>query len=125
MRSQVVESVYRVTRSGVVPGEYVYQPPEMFRGDETVGPPSDVYSLAACLYQALTLRPPFDPSGGLKPTMDQVMNDLVTPPDQINPDVAPALSDLLLKSLAKDPAERPPSAQSLLESITKIEELGG
>ena len=53
------------TRTGNTPGSPAFMSPEQLRGD-AVDERTDVYSLAATLWQLLTLQPPFPPTGDLQ-----------------------------------------------------------
>jgi serine/threonine protein kinase len=84
-----------------------YMAPEQFRGK--VSRASDVYSLGVVIYQMLTGQLPFT-----APSQAEMMfAHINTPPPPLRrfrPDAPPALEQLLLKVLAKEPAERPATA---------------
>jgi formylglycine-generating enzyme required for sulfatase activity len=84
---------------GIVPG---FSPPEMY--GQTVGPDGDerrvVYRLGAMLYYLLTNQVPPE-SIQLATGSAQLM-----PPSRLNPDVTPAVEQLIMKAMAPDPARR-------------------
>jgi len=82
---------------------YYVAPEKIKREPETFL--SDMYSLGATLYHAITGHVPFD-----APTPDEVVQAHVytplTPPNQVVPEISQATSDALVRSLAKNPADR-------------------
>ncbi len=70
---------------------------------------SDVYALAATLYQLATGRPPFEGPDALAVARGHVAAPLV-PPRQVRPDLPAALDHILRRALDKDPRERPSAA---------------
>lgn len=88
-----------VGRGNVMTGLH-WLSPEQARGQQT-SPASDVFQLAATLYAALTLRRPFQGSNDFE-TLKQII-DGPRPP---RIDGTPALSELVLRNLAVDPAQR-------------------
>jgi len=94
-----------VARSGasIVAGTPRYMSPEQIRG-EAVDARSDLYSVAVTLFELLTGKPPF--SGETSQVLYEQVN--VPPPSlaQLRPDIPPALSQVLDRGLAKDPARR-------------------
>ena len=82
---------------------YYVAPEKIKREPETFL--SDMYSLGATLYHAITGHVPFD-----APTPDEVVQAHVytplTPPNQVVPEISQATSDALARSLAKNPADR-------------------
>ncbi len=79
---------------------------------------SDLYALGIILYEMATGVLPFQ---GDDPAivMSQQLSAAPRPPRQINPNIPPALEAVILRSLAKDPAARFPSASSLAAAIAE------
>lgn len=79
---------------------------------------SDVFSLAAILFHALTGRPPFRGS-----TPSEVMlaacADKPIELSSLRPDVPTELAAVIQKALSRDPSQRPPSANALAELLTR------
>lgn len=85
-----------------------YAPPEQVRGEATDAR-SDLYALAATLYDLLTGQPPPDVLQRAAAVLSQ-LPDPLHPAHGLNPDVPLALAGLLQSALAISPAQRPPSA---------------
>ncbi len=101
----------RLTRTGGVMGTPEYMAPEQARG-EIVDFRADLYSLGVVLFELCTGRTPFAADSGWA-----VLNGHVNlPPPQprgINPHISPLVEDVILQTLAKDPAERYQSGHEL------------
>ena len=69
---------------------------------------SDMYSLGATLYHALTGHVPFEAPSVEEVALAHVQLPL-TPPNQVHPEITQLTSDALVKVMAKDPADRFPS----------------
>jgi len=82
---------------------YYVAPEKIKREPETFL--SDMYSLGATLYHAITGHVPFDAPTVEEVVMAQVQTPL-TPPNMVLPEISQAASDALARSLAKDPADR-------------------
>ena len=109
-----------LTSSGQILGTPAYMPPEQAAGRMSeVGPLSDVYSLGAVLYCALTGRPPFQAAGPVE-TLQQVLHYDPVPPRQLNPDVDRDLETICLKCLEKQPADRYASAFDLADELDRL-----
>ena len=102
------------TGVGVLLGTASYVSPEQVRG-QSATPASDWYSFGCVLYELLAGTPPFT-----GPNVESVMRQhLDAAPEPINrADVEPPLANLVLKLLAKDPADRPSSATEVTALLT-------
>lgn len=88
-----------------------YLAPEQIKGAPATER-SDVYALGVLLYELYTGVPPFRGNRSLA-IMMQHINTPPTPPDQMNPAISPAVAQVILRGLAKDPQQRYPNAASL------------
>lgn len=80
---------------------------------------TDVYSLGATLYEMLTLRPPFDGSSAAE-LLDQIAGRDPLPPRAIDHRIPRDLETIVLKTLAKRPADRYESAAALGEDLARF-----
>jgi eukaryotic-like serine/threonine-protein kinase len=100
------------------PGEIVgsarYMSPEQLMGKEAT-PRSDVYSVGVLLYHCLTGKPPF--SGDVRSLAQQHIHEPPTPPRELDEKISPHMEAVILKALAKNPADRYRSANAMLEDI--------
>jgi hypothetical protein len=108
------------TASYALLGTAEYMAPEQAAGQaRSVGPAADVYALGAILYALLTGRPPFRGETPLA-TLEQVRSAPVPPPSALRPDLPAELEAICLRCLAKAPAERYPTAQTLAEDLHRF-----
>jgi serine/threonine protein kinase len=108
------------TRSFAILGSACYMSPEQAAGKvKDIGPATDVWSLGAILYEALTGRPPFRGDTWLE-TLDLVRFQPALPPSQAVPMVPLRLESVVLKCLEKEPARRYPSAEALAEDLRRF-----
>jgi len=99
-----IVSASNLTASGAMVGTPSYMAPEQGMGqpgDER----SDIYSLGVMLYQLVLGRLPFDADTPLAVVLKHI-NDPLPLPKTLKPDISDELSRVILKSLAKDPADR-------------------
>lgn len=94
--------------------------PEMARG-EPIGPASDVYASGVMFYELLTGRVPFVGASAFE-VVAKHLSLAPEPPSQVAPKgwVSKELDALVLRALAKDPAERFGSAMELLDAIEQL-----
>ena len=97
-----------LTRTGQLVGTALYLSPEQAAG-RPAGPASDLYSLGVVAYECLAGARPFP---GEQPVA-VLMAHLNDPPPALPSDVPAPVAELVLRLLAKDPADRPASAQDL------------
>ena len=112
-----------LTQVGTVMGTATYFSPEQARGD-TVDPRSDIYSLGCVLYELLLGRPPFSGDTPVAIAYKHVQEPVV-PLRQINAELPVAIEAIVLKCLAKNPANRYPSAEDLRADLRRFREGSG
>ncbi|WP_165227046.1 protein kinase domain-containing protein [Aquisphaera insulae] len=107
-----------LTRTGVRVGTPSYMAPEQAAGHSLAfGPATDIYSLGAILYEALTGRPPFRAATGAE-TERQVIHDDPVPPKRLNSRVPRDLETICLTCLNKDPRLRYADADALARDLS-------
>lgn len=110
----------KITRTGAVLGSPAYMSPEQWTG-QPVGVRSDIYSLGCVMYQALTGRLPYDAESAFA-FMEQHFQAVVTPPSVVSQRMLPqGLDQLILKMLAKLPADRYASCEAVLADFSALD----
>ena len=109
----------RLTEEGLMVGTASYMPPEQALGGEVTAA-SDLYSLGAMLYELVTGRPPFLGDGSVA-IISQHINTPPVAPGWHDPACPKPLEALIVRLLAKDPAERPESALDVLRALEAME----
>src|SRR5260221_3581072 len=105
-----------LTQTGLVIGTPHYMSPEQALGDPNLGPQSDLYSLGCVLFQMVTGVPPFDGES----SQQVVGKHIADPPpaaSDVNPNVPRELSDIILRCLEKQPADRFQSAGEVIAAL--------
>jgi len=108
----------RQTQEGVIVGTVAYVAPEIALG-KGADARSDLYSLGAVLYEALTGRPPFAGDDPVKIIFSHVHDHPVSP-DKLNPKVPQPLAECVTKLLEKDPERRYQTATDLLGALRDL-----
>lgn len=104
-----------MTATAAVIGTAQYLSPEQARG-EVVDNRSDVYSTGCLLYELLTGRPPFSGDSPVSVAYQHV-REMPVPPSQLDSLVTPEMDAIVMKSLAKDPADRYQTATEMRSDI--------
>jgi eukaryotic-like serine/threonine-protein kinase len=107
-----------LTKTGSVMGTATYFSPEQARG-APVDPRSDIYSLGCVLYEMTTGHPPFAGDSAVAIAYKHVQENPM-PPRRFDPALPETLEAITLKCLAKNPANRYPSAQDLRADIRRF-----
>ena len=100
-------------------GTPYYISPEQIRGDVDVDFRSDIYSLGATLYHALTGRVPFDaptPAG----VMYKHLTQRLVPPDHVNTALSTGVGEVVEVMMAKNPRRRYASTSDLLVDLELV-----
>ena len=109
----------QITQSGAIMGTPAYMAPEQAAGEPATAA-SDLFSLGGMLYRLCTGQLPFQGK-----TILAVLHALAsqTPPSprSLRADVPESLDRLIMRLLAKNPADRPASAQEVLDTIRGVE----
>jgi WD40 repeat protein len=113
------DNIFR-TPTGDILGTPAYMAPEQAEG-EAIDLRCDLFSLGCVLYQLCTGQVPFRRSGMMS-TLLALAQQKAKPPRKINPEVPPALSDLVMTLMAKRPNDRPVSAQEVVAALGEMEE---
>jgi beta-lactam-binding protein with PASTA domain/predicted Ser/Thr protein kinase len=104
-----------MTQTGSIMGTAQYLSPEQAQG-HAVNARSDLYSIGIILYELLTGRVPFDAESAVTVALKQV-SESPYPPTKLNPAVTPELEAIVLRALAKDPADRFADADEFIAAL--------
>jgi serine/threonine-protein kinase len=106
--------------SQVVLGTPAYLSPEAITDPSTVGPPSDLYALGAVGYFLLTGRRVFTGNTAVEVCIAHVTKPPVPPSQVAGQPIAPELEAIVLKCLAKKPADRYATAKELRDALLAL-----
>ena len=105
-------------QTSAVLGTASYLSPEQAQG-QSVDARTDIYSLGTVLYELLTGRTPFTGDSPVAIAYKQV-NETPIPPSKLNPEVSPALDAVVMKALAKNPANRYQTAGEFYDDLDRV-----
>jgi serine/threonine protein kinase len=111
---------YAVLATGKAPEVLHYLSPEQLRGD-SMDARSNLFTLGAVLYEMVTERKAFDGEDADQ-LRHQILEQMPVAPDQINAKIHPALSEVIMKALAKAPEGRYASGQELVTDMERCKE---
>ncbi|MHC4913880.1 MAG: protein kinase domain-containing protein, partial [Planctomycetota bacterium] len=112
-----------ITHHGTILGTPFYMSPEQARG-KPAGPAADLYSLGCTLYHMLAGHPPFEAVTAMDVVHMHVTASPV-PPAELDGTVPVPVSDLVLRMMAKDAADRPESAGRVVEVVNEVRRRAG
>jgi serine/threonine protein kinase len=107
-----------LTSTGTTLGSLNYMPPEQVRG-EAADARSDLYSFGISLYELLTGKLPFQADSQYS-LMTAQLNQQPPPPISLRADVSPALNEIILMAMAKEPANRFQSADAFCNALKSV-----
>ncbi|MFD6875171.1 MULTISPECIES: protein kinase [unclassified Streptomyces] len=108
----------RLTSTGSPIGSPAYMAPEQAMGG-AVGPYTDLYALGVLLYELLSGNVPFAGSTALG-VLHRHLYEPPMPVRGVRPEIPRELEELLMRLLAKDPQDRPGSAQEVYEALAPL-----
>jgi serine/threonine-protein kinase len=109
----------KLTQTGRTVGSLYYMSPEQIKGSVDLDPRSDLYSLGISLYEMVTGARPFQGDSEYS-IMAAHLETNPPPPIQLDPNLPPALSEIVLMSLEKDPAQRFQTADAFRAALLSV-----
>jgi serine/threonine protein kinase len=110
----------RLSQTGAPVGSLYYMSPEQVQGEAPADERSDIYSLGAVLYELVTGKRAFDGESAFAIMTGHVRKPPASPVG-LDPSLPQAVNDAILRSLAKDPAERFRSADEFRQALVGTE----
>ncbi|HEV3344536.1 MAG TPA: protein kinase, partial [Pirellulales bacterium] len=108
-----------LTQSGVVVGTPVFMSPEQAQG-RAIDARSDLFSLGSVFYQMSTGELPFQRADTVA-TLVALSTQQPERPERYNPELPPALCELIMALLAKDTDRRPATARDVAQRLQQLE----
>jgi CheY-like chemotaxis protein len=116
--ARLAERKSTLTEVGLAVGTPAYMSPEQLLA-ETIDARSDLYSVGVVLFECLTGALPFEAESPVS-LIARLLNEDARPPVELNAEVPPALSSLVLSLLAKKPDDRVRSADELGKRLAEV-----
>jgi serine/threonine-protein kinase len=107
------------TTAGMAIGTPSYMAPEQLAGDPTADHRIDLYATGLLAYELLSGQSPFAGPSPRETMAAQLTRD-PKPLHEVNPSVPASMSALIMRLLAKDPDDRPATAEAVLEDLDSM-----
>jgi serine/threonine-protein kinase len=115
--ARIVAGPETAPQTSAVLGTAAYISPEQAQGKRVDGR-TDIYSLGSVLYEMIAGRPPFTGDSPVAIAYKQV-NEIPSSPSTANADVTPSLDAVVMRALAKNPANRYQTADELRDDLER------
>lgn len=116
--ARIAGGTANLTEAGMVVGTPAYMAPEQMLG-ESVDGRTDLYAVGVVLFECLLGRLPYEAASAIA-LIARVLRDQPPDPASIDPEIPAALSELVLRLLAKDPSQRPADAAELVHLLADL-----
>lgn len=113
--AKILDRDEKMTMTGALVGSPAHMAPEIIEGLEA-GPEADVFSLGTMLYLFATGRLPFT-AANTTATLKRILDGVYDDPRQLVPTVSDELAEVIAMCLARDPANRYPTAGKLRDAL--------
>jgi serine/threonine-protein kinase len=110
-----VSGEQKMTQVNKIVGTVEFMAPELIQGKEA-SPASDIYAMGATLYELVSGKLPFESDTDFN-LMQAILKKKVNPPDKLNASVPKAISDIIMKAMDKNPANRYPDARAFQQAL--------
>jgi len=114
----------QLTQEGTITGSPLFMSPEQATGDSEPDARSDIYSLGAVAYFMLSGRPLFEDAAPLK-VLVALTYQQPRPLTEVQPDLPEDLAEIVMRCLAKDPADRFQDVGELAAALDRCQSAGG
>ncbi|HEX9383596.1 MAG TPA: protein kinase [Gemmatimonadaceae bacterium] len=111
---------FTLTGTGMALGTPAYVAPEQAAGEEGVDHRADIYSWGIVAYEVLAGVHPFDGKKGARQLIAAHLSERPTELDQRVTGLPTSLTTLVMKSLEKDPSQRPQSAHEIVDTLSRL-----
>ncbi|MDQ0416707.1 serine/threonine-protein kinase [Croceifilum oryzae] len=113
--ARLLRNTNNLTKTGTIMGSIHYFSPEQARG-HVIGYPSDLYSLGIVMYEMVTGKVPFHAEEDIAIVLKHIQTP-VPDPRKINPDIPAEFTQVLRKSMEKDPKKRFQTAEEMKKAL--------
>jgi serine/threonine protein kinase len=118
--ARLAQRASQLTSAGMVVGTPAYMAPEQLL-DNAVDARVDLYAAGVVIYECLTgIRPVEAPSPAA--LLGRLLTSTPRPAHEVNPDVPPQLSAVVMRALARDADHRPATAEAMYQMLVAVEE---
>ena len=117
--ARLAERPSHATQAGMIVGTPAYMAPEQLVGADEIDARADLYAVGVVMYECLIGRPPFE-APSIVALIGKVLTTSARSPADVGTDVPPAVSALVMQLLAKEPADRPTSAERLRQLLADL-----